>query len=683
MIGLLERYPHMRMVQHYSGILFEWLKTNKPEFVSRLAHLVSTGQLEMMTGGFYEPIMSVIPHEDKIGQIRKLTRYVKENTGYEAKGMWLAERIWEPHLAKPIYEAGVRYVVLDDSHFKNAGLKDSELLSYYLTEEEGSKVYLFPISEKLRYTIPFGAPEETVEYLRSVATEDGRTLVVFADDGEKFGVWPGTYEHCYDDGWLASFFEILRDNSDWINIVHFSEALERLRPKGRIYLPTASYREMMEWAMPTLAVKLYEEFEGRLKEDNLYDRYKVFVRGGFWRNFMAKYPESNNMHKKMLHLHRRLKDIDDEESNPEVDQARDHIWAGQCNCPYWHGIFGGLYLPHLRFATYREFLKAERILDRWEHPGADLWLEVSTEDFDCDGFDEILIRNPQVNLYFAPHRGGSCFEIDYKPKAINITDTMTRREEGYHDKLLHMNKESTAGEPSVASIHDRVIAKEEGLDKHLFYDWYKRNNLIDHFFSESTTIEQFSTGEYREAGDFVLAPYEFSTEQDATGSSLKLWRQGRVVMGNGAIAVTVEKSIFLAHDASIDLTYQISNNDDHGQSFWFGSELAFSLLAGDAADRYFSFAGHTLNDSRLRSMGAVENVHSMSLTDEWLGLRIHIRLEKPATVWRLPIETISQSEGGFERVYQSSVVIPTWKFELDAGKVWKTKFSLAIEDLEG
>ena len=158
----------------------------------------------------------------------------------------------------------------------------------------------------LRYTIPFQPPEKTIEYLRSIAEDGEERLVVFADDGEKFGIWPGTYEHCYENGWLESFFQELEANADWINLIHMTETLEQTPPLGRIYLPTASYREMMEWAMPARAIHEYDKFENILKEQNLHEAYKVFVRGGFWRNFMVKYPESNNMHKKMIHVSQRL-----------------------------------------------------------------------------------------------------------------------------------------------------------------------------------------------------------------------------------------------------------------------------------------------------------------------------------------------------------------------------------------
>ncbi|MFH0795070.1 MAG: alpha-amylase, partial [bacterium] len=249
-IDVLEKHPKIRMSLHYTGVLLEWLSKHKPAFVKRLKKLVQRGQVEFQTGGFYEPILPIIPDHDKVAQIRKLTEFVKRQVGYKARGMWLAERVWEPHLARCLNEAGVEYTVLDDSHFKCTGLSEEETFGYFTTEELGRPLQVFPISEKLRYTIPFQPPQATIDYLKSVATDDGTRIVVMADDGEKFGVWPDTHKHVYEERWLEDFFKALEDNSDWIKIITFSEAIDTVAPLGKVYLPTASYMEMMEWAMP-------------------------------------------------------------------------------------------------------------------------------------------------------------------------------------------------------------------------------------------------------------------------------------------------------------------------------------------------------------------------------------------------------------------------------------------------
>ena len=488
-LDILERHPKIKVAQHFTGVLFQWLLDRDPEFGPRLRKMVASGQIEMMSDGFYEPILVNIPDEDKFGQIEKLNKFVKQHTGYEPKGLWLAERIWEPQLPNSLAKTGAKYVVVDDSHFKTAGLEEKELFGYYITEDTGNVINIFPISEKLRYTIPFQEPDVTIAYLRSVASEDGNKLVVFADDGEKFGNWPNTYKHCYEDLWLERFFTALEDNLDWIEIIHFSDALEKLLPIGRVYLPTASYREMMEWALPSNTIDRYENFENRLKNNGMFDEFKVFVRGGFWRNFLAKYPESNNLHKKSLRVSQKVRNLIGQKKYDQniVKKAQDHLWAGQTNCPYWHGVFGGLYLNNLRNAVYSNMIKAETIVDKLVKSNSTYekgWVDIDVFDLDADGRDEIVVESKIFNLYFAPHTGGTLFELDFKPKTVNLLDTMTRRKEAYHKKLLDIKKDSNPG-TDMMSIHDMVITKESGLEKYLKekdIDRKKGSVRLNHYF---------------------------------------------------------------------------------------------------------------------------------------------------------------------------------------------------------
>ncbi len=676
-LRVLEKFPQIKLAQHYSGILFEWIEKYHPDFIPRLQKMVARGQVEMMTGGFYEPILIAIPDSDKIGQIRALSEYVKQKTDYDATGIWLAERVWEPDLPEPLHAAGIQYTVIDDAHFKYAGLREPQLYGYYLTEHQGAAIKIFPISEKLRYTMPFRPPEETLEYLRSIASEDGTRLIVFADDGEKFGVWPHTYEQCYEYGWLEQFFRLLVENSDWINLLTFSEALQNLPPLGRVYLPTASYREMMEWAMPAQTIHKFEDFEKWLKEHHMPSENKVFVHGGFWRNFLAKYPESNNLHKRMLRGSRRLQALKAKEKSANFQSATQHVYASQCNCPYWHGIFGGLYLPNLRFPIYQNLIQADVEMDKIERSPNEQkegWITCELTDFDTDGYEELIVESDRMNLFFSLRNGGSLFELDLKSKAINLVDTMTRREEGYHRKLWEAIAEKAhAPKPGeVASIHDMVLMKEENLHQYLHYDWYRRSSLLDHFLHPSVMLEAFQKADYGEQGDFVNQPYEVHTAKKGKSLLISLQRHGHVWIGDRFIPIDVRKDLLVSPKKdTLQVEYTISNRDNEVAELWFGSESAFALMAGNAPDRYYFSKDTPIDDSKLASSGVLENIRHIGLCDEWLGLKIQIQWDQLATLWRFPIETVSMSEAGFERVYQCSIVMPNWKITLAPKEEWK------------
>jgi len=682
-LKLLEKYPFFKLSLHYCGILFDWFFENHAELAEKLKSLVSKGQVELLSGGYYEPIFPSIPDEDKIGQLEKLTCFIQENFNFTPSGMWLAERVWEPHLPKFFAQARMKFAILDDSHFKYSGLEDENLLGYYLTEEEGFPLALFPISKKLRYYIPFKEPEETVDYLRSLATEQGENLIVYADDGEKFGIWPKTFEHCYQDGWLERFFEKIKENSDWIEMVHFSQALKKLPPLGRVYLPTASYYEMMQWALLPLAFREFENFENTLKEQSLFDKYGTFIRGGFWRNFLAKYPESNHMHKRMLYLNQKIKKM---ESSPNIDEKKlllikDECWKSQCNDPYWHGVFGGLYLSNLRNSIYSHLIKADKLMDELNHKDEN-WIKYEILDFDKDGKEEIIIESPVFNLYFSPQIGGTLYELDFKSREFNLLDILSRRQEGYHTKLLKIKNQELKTKEEFASIHDLVQVKEEGLEKLLTYDWYRRGAFIDHFLGKDARLDDFARCQYPEQGDFVNQPYEYEINKKGNSLELVLSRNGFVWIDDQRANINLIKKISLkAFKKELEITYRLKNNHSETLNLWFGIEFNLGMLSCEDERKSYYLKGLELKEKKLNLKGEDENISDFGVKDKTLGLLIGFKLDRPANLWQFPLYTVSLSESGFEKTYQSTVLFPNWRMRLNPEEVWQVKIIKRIDIL--
>ena len=693
-IDVLENYPDIKVTLHYSGSLLEWIESNQPELIKRIGDLVANGQVEMMTGGFYEPILCVIPRRDAIGQISMLTEYIRNKFHTEAEGMWLTERIWEPHLPSLLHDSGIRYSIIDDIHFRYAGLSEDELHGYYSTEDEGKVVYLFPSSERLRYSIPFREVHETIDYLKSVATEEGDRILVYGDDGEKFGLWPDTYNWVYNEKWLERFFEALSRESSWLNLTTVSEAAKKIRSSGRVYIPTASYREMMEWALPSESGVHFENVLQDIRNNGKEGYYAPFIRGGFWRNFFEKYPESNNMHKKMLRVSNKVSGLTEgsdkhispgyigksvarkgEGLPPNIYEAYLELWRGQVNCPYWHGVFGGLYLGHLRSAVYRHLIRAERISDDSSH-GKTNWIEVENYDFDCDGSDEVLVTTQFISFVVDTHKGGMLTELDYRPASFNILNTLARRPEVYHKKIQTTNSESH-NEGGLASIHDISKSKEADLHLHLHYDSYRRGMLIDHIFGNYTSLESVMQNRHEDLGGFPYAPYI---------SSINDVRNGKIVVleGEGVIEGTkiiITKNIRI-EDGSPDLeiNYSIRHKSGDPRDIWFGPEFNFAMLDGRSdICKYYTDSGY-LEESRQTSRGESKEVSSFGIENKLVAINIGLSFSAACTLWRFPVETVSQSESGFEKEYQSSVLIPHWKFRLNQGEEWGVRIRLTMRE---
>jgi len=662
-LELLGEYPSLRISLHQSGILWDWQKAVHPDYFELVGGLVDRGQVELMTGGFYEPILTSIPQRDALGQIARLTAYLSDHFGGRATGLWLTERVWEPHLPKLLALAGVEYLPVDDTHFIYAGFEHDQLTGPFVTEDEGKSVTLLPIQKRLRYLIPFGRVEEVIDELKKQAEQNPSGLAVYADDGEKFGVWPKTHEHCYRDGWLRELFSALESQAGWLEVVPLREAAA-CEPVGRAYLPTASYEEMLHWALPPTAFVEYEAFQNWLKSCGKKEQYSRFVRGSHWRNFLTKYEESNLMHKKMLRVSDRLAELEKDVgiSKSDLETVREHLYAAQCNCPYWHGVFGGLYLPHIRQGVYSHMVRASAALQRM----AGLPAAVAEEDYDRDGHPELLFDSRQLSAVVKPRRGGTLNELCLMEYGFNLSDTLTRRREGYHLKLDQAG--SAEQNDGYESIHDLVLTKEDGLEDYLADDWYLRRGFIDHFFSSEVDLERFRKGRIGEEGDFILEPYEYQLDADRLVMSLR--RDGFVRRAEGEFPVTVTKDFYFRASAeSFEVRYRIVTGHPEGLNVWFAVENNFNFQAGHAVDRLVIIDGQRPKEAYLDSVGGAPEAHTLAMVDEYRDVAVAVSSDRAAEIWRLPIFTVSLSEGGFERVYQGTTIVHRFQVRLTAEPV--------------
>lgn len=679
-LDVFEPYSELRLGLHTSGPLMEWLDGRHPEYVDRLAALVASGRIEIVGGAFYEPILTMIPARDRVGQIARYTRWLEDRLGATVRGMWTPERVWEQSLVEDVAKAGIGYTMLDDFHFKGAGLSEEELTGPFVTEDEGRLLTIFPGSERLRYLIPFAMPHETIDYLRAIGQRHPGAVMTFADDGEKFGSWPETKKHVYDDGWLRRFFDQLVENRDWLKVTTPSEALASGSPRGKVYLPDCSYREMTEWALPTESLSRFEEIRHRYEKEDRWAEVAPYMSGGYWRNFKTKYPETDEMYCRMQMVSRRLQEAETAGyARILIDDARRELYRGQCNCGYWHGAFGGVYLPHLRNAIYEHLIAADNLLETAERQRSESnelhcdasWVQATAEDYNLDLRQEVQLANDKLVALMAPSRGGMLYELDVRSICHNLLATLARRPEAYHQKVL---AGASDAEQDVASIHDRVVFKQEGLDQRLQYDSHLRKSLLDRFYEDEVSLDEVAAGTATVYGDFLDGVFETKLRRNPDQIQVQLTRQGFV----GETPITMTKGVTLrSGESTLEIAYLLEGLPQD-RPLHFGVELNFAGLPADADDRFFQNGA----GARLGHLGAQLDLHSarrLSLVDEWLGVDARLEIDRPSGLWTYPIQTVSQSEGGFELVHQSVVVQPHWSVQGDAAGRWSVVMRLSID----
>ncbi len=679
-LQLVKRYENLAISLHQSGILWRWQEKNHPDYFEIVGKMVDRGQIELLTGGFYEPILSSIPERDIVGQISMLDKYIEDHFEVACEGLWLTERIWEPHLPKVLARSGVTFLPIDDTHFIYAGLEQDQLTGPFVTENEGFKVTLLPIQKRLRYLIPFGTVDEVIAELRRQAEANPTGLAIYADDGEKFGIWPDTHEHCYRDKWLENFFDALQRNADWLEVIPLGQAA-REKPAGRVYLPTASYAEMLHWALPPKAFLEYENFEHWLKDQGMLEKYGRFIRGGHWRGFLAKYDESNLMHKKMLAVSARLAEF--EETHPKKKQLaqpiRQRLYAGQCNCPYWHGVFGGLYLPHIRQAVYANLIEADAGLNELMDTTD---TSITEADYDADGHNEIVISSEKLSSVLKPSHGGMLLDLSLNRHGFNVTDTLTRRREGYHLRLDRAVTSAAHGQTT--SIHDLVLAKEDGLKDYLIEDWYLKRCFVDHFLAEDIDFEQFRVGRYKEEGDFIVEPFDYRIHTDELRVTMS--RQGRLWQAGSPVPIKVVKRFLFENNSErIRVEYEISTTHPEDLQVIFAVENNFNFQAGHAEDRFILIDGRRAAEAYLDSPGQHAQANTCALVDQYRNLAVAVSSDNKSDVWHMPLFTVSLSEAGFEKVYQGTTVLHLFRVSIGDRPVM-VSFTLeagAIHDVAG
>ena len=616
------KYPEFVFSVHYSGWLLEYIRDHAPELFSLMQALAKRGQVEFLTGGFYEPILASIPSRDRRAQIDRLSDFIAEYFGQRPTGLWLTERVWDGAIAKDLIKCGVEYVVVDDYHFISSGFDADNLNGYFLTEEEGKVLKLFPINKHLRYQIPFAPEGESVAYLESIADEKLRAGVIF-DDGEKFGIWPQTHEWVYEKGWLKRFIEAVLE-SEKIETMMYREYLKKAKPISLAYLPTTSYFEMGEWSLRPKDALMLEQIRENLSATFSVETIEKFVKGSIWKNFLVKYYESNQIHKRMLSL---------SHDAPKNEVYLDNLYKAQTNDVLWHGVFGGIYLPNLRDNAWRFIIACEDML----HGKKDALI---VEDVNCDGYDEIKCVSENLVAVFDTAAGGALCELGIRDKMFNFANTLTRYEEAYHAKIRDAVQEQKhvplKEEEGISTIHNEHIENPEQYLPYLIEDWYLKNSFVDHIVDAHFSVEQFHQCSFSEYGDFANQPFVLEKSKK---HAFKLVREGGIYRDGEKHALKLSKR-FRVKESRIDFKITLEGGDT---SLFYLMEHNFHFANSEAI---------VINNVAFSDGYVMQGQKALDIYDPYTGKHIRIDFDCSVDIYICKLDTLSQSEAGFELTNQ-------------------------------
>jgi alpha-amylase len=622
-IEAMHRHPEFRFAAHFSGWLLDYLLRKYPADMALLKDMVTRGQVEMFSSGDCEPVLAAIPGRDRLGQLRRAAEKLESGFGRAPTGAWLTERVWEATVVPSLADSAIRYVAVDDYHFLCTGKTSNDLGGFFSTEEDGRNLDLFPISEALRYRLPFSPAGEAVGYLEHLA-DQGQDAAIYFDDIEKFGIWPETYEWVYEKGWLEQFIQGVL-HSPKIATATFQDFHAANRTRGIVYLPTTSYIEMNEWTLPAPAAAQFDALMRQEKDAGRFDWSKAFLRGGIWRNFFSRYSESNWMHKRMLQLSQRLAELPPPLQRPGLHET---LYRSQANDAYWHGLFGGLYLPHLRRAIWNNLIELEQAID-----AAAPRSPVTRSDIDHDGHEEILLHNAHLQIGVRLDGQAAPHELDSYALHHNFGDTLRRTREHYHSRLGDLPQTEHSG-TGIASAHDRIQFKHEIVAADLAVDERPRALLVDSI-------------SFTDSGRHNLVKFELT---QASAPQYALHFAARLAEGR------VEKRISL-DGTKLAASWNCFFAGQHGARYSTQINLAMPSCDGYAGRYVLEDGSIPCGFGQKLALG---DFRHLKLEDDVLGGAVLLSANRPLHLVAAPYHTVSLSEAGFEKIMQGVCLTLSW-----------------------
>jgi len=624
-ITAIYNHPEILTTLYYAGPLLEWLEKKHPEFHMVLGELAARKKIEILSGGYWEPMLPLIPTLDKVGQIEVMTNYLRKKFGKRPHGGWIPGQIWEMHLASSLRASGMNYVFLSERIFPGAPGACSN--APVVTENQGKTILVFPIMDSLADQFLRVPPERILDSLGKLQTGRGREIVAtLILNGLALGI--GDRQRvCYEEKWLERFFNAVAGARDWLECVHPGPYLRNTDlSREKVYIPAPTYDALMRWlrrdrpniGSPDLA-NVPNSFSGEA------DRFPQDSPRASYRDFLAKYRESGLLYAKMMHVEVLSNQLRGDKYRKR--NAKEELWRGQEHYAYWHGPSGGIYSSRLRHSAYSALIEAEKATREKGIFKAAL----TAVDFDMDGNREYLYNGLIFNAYIHPV-GGALFELDYLPVSRNYLATFSRYRESYHSR--------------------ETI--EQG------YDSYSRHAFLDHILSPGEKLAGFERGSYRGPGRIPGKRYRIlDLERDPPRVSLAC---GAALDGEEE-TLEIHKAFSFRRNLLV-VDYTLTNQGQKGLTLLWGSEINLAL-AEDAKMRSVFLNADEPAAGEAQERGSEEGVDSWTVLDRERGVMIGFQLSETAELWRSPIFVDYRVRDELKKGYQSNFFMPCWLTDLE------------------
>jgi 4-alpha-glucanotransferase len=625
-LSVLYRFPSLSAVLHYSGTVLHWLESRHPEFLMLLEEMVLRKQIELLGGGFFGPLMPLIPGPDRVGQAELLTTFIRRSFGKRPLGCWLPDYAWEPSLASSLQACGFDYSFLPERYFRVAGVDSEDLGSPVMTEDQGRSLIVFPVFDALESFTSIKPIEDSLSQLISRIGEQ-RLYTIFFPGELSRALWSASKLESPDVFFERSFAALQRESLQYETTTPM-RYLKNARDFRRAYFPGCASSLLMERSMPVkTSGRMAKAKKGGSKEEEAPRAGKIVTEdgpsfvSGSPRRLLLRHEESLALYAKMHYVRILVNQLRGDKSRKKT--AQEELWRGQCGGAYWRGYSGGIARLPVRAAAYAALIEAEKITRQRGSfsPG------IISADMDFDGVKEIIYQSAEINAYLQL-RGACLAELDSFKTRTNYVNVLDSNGDG----------------PRKLCFCDRIMEKGSfGADK----------------------------------GGFSDARYAL-IEAERPSSVASLFREGHADLGGKKRSISIKKTYSFRKDG-LSVDYELFNKESVPLALRLGVEL--NLAVGFTAEAVGLAGIRGRDELGLATVkkSAESDLNGLRLTNLSKAETIELRSDMPFALSHVPVYSSfgDKSESVEDGAYQGCAILLGWDLEIPADSA--RRFSATLE----
>ena len=148
-----------------------------------------------------------------------------------------------------------------------------------------------------------------------------------------------------------------------------------------------------------------------------------------------------------------------------------------------------------------------------------------------------------------------------------------------------------------------------------------------------------------------------------------------VAVPESGAAPALAKRYTVGRDGMLEVQYTLRSG--RARLGKLAVEINLGLHVPQADDRFIEVDGQPADPPHFAASARHARMERVAFVDRWADRRLDVWVDRKATLERAPIETVSLSEAGAERVFQGVEVRFGLAAALEPDRPWQVRFRLA------